>query len=119
MAGTAACAIMATSTGRLVSGDERVATRATVTELGDVDRLAREGALLRIDCTILIGVSFWQLPTIVSRGGGLCHLPIPTRWVAVNHIKLGCGLSITINKNPANNFVSTLRCTCEVVFCNF
>lgn len=79
MAGTAACAIMATSTGRLVSGDERVATRATVTELGDVDRLAREGALLRIDCTILIGVSFWQLPTIVSRGGGLCHLPIPTR----------------------------------------
>ena len=73
MAGTAACAIMATNTGRFVSGDE---TRAKVTELGDVDRLAREGALLRIDGTIIIGVSFWHLTTIVSRGGGSCHLPI-------------------------------------------
>ena len=49
MAGIAACGIMATNTGRLVSGREEVAIGATVTEPGDVDRLAREGALLRID----------------------------------------------------------------------
>ena len=54
MAGTAACGNMATTTGRLASGSEKVAIGATTTELGNVDRLAREGGLLRIDCTMLI-----------------------------------------------------------------
>ena len=45
MAGIAACGIMATNTGRLVSGREEVAIGATVTEPGDVDRLVLESAL--------------------------------------------------------------------------
>ena len=54
MAGTAACGNMATTTGRLASGSEKVAIGATTTELGNVDRLAGEGGLLRIDCTMRI-----------------------------------------------------------------
>ena len=53
MAGTAACGITTTNTGRLVSGCEREAIGAAVkgvnTELGDDDCLGRGDALLRIE----------------------------------------------------------------------
>jgi hypothetical protein len=53
MAGTAACGIMATNTGRPVSGGGKIVIGAAVTEvgtgLGDDDCLGRGDVLLRIE----------------------------------------------------------------------